>query len=118
MIPSVPSIYSVGNRYLSVLHARIRNNCSDLNQDLFRNHLRDNPLCTCNSVDSENSEHYFFSCMLYNNQRATFLRQTRAYHPLNIETVLFGNKELSTEDNLAIFTAVQNFIKDTKRFIN
>ena len=27
-----------------VLHARLRNKCSGLNGDLFRNHLRNNPL--------------------------------------------------------------------------
>ena len=32
-----------GKRHLSVLHARIRNKCSQLNNDLFNNHLRDYP---------------------------------------------------------------------------
>ena len=41
----VPNYFASGNRYLSVLYARIRNNCSNLNNDLFINHLRDNPLC-------------------------------------------------------------------------
>ena len=32
----IPSIYPIGNRRLSVvIHARIRNNCSNLNNDLF-----------------------------------------------------------------------------------
>ena len=31
----VPSFFSMGNRYMSVLHARLRNNCSGLNSDLF-----------------------------------------------------------------------------------
>ena len=35
----------MGNRYNSVIHAQLRNNCSSLNNDLFRNHVRDNPLC-------------------------------------------------------------------------
>ena len=41
----VPSHFTIGNRFISILHARLRNNCSNLNNDLFRNHLRDNPLC-------------------------------------------------------------------------
>ena len=41
----VPSHFTKGNRYISMLHARLRNNCSNLNNDLFRNHLRDYPLC-------------------------------------------------------------------------
>ena len=32
----VPSYYLSGNRFLSVLHARLRNNCSNLSSDLFR----------------------------------------------------------------------------------
>ena len=33
----VPSFYLTGNIYLSVLHARLRNKCSNLSPDLFRN---------------------------------------------------------------------------------
>ena len=40
----VPPYYIMGNRYSSVIHARLRNNCSSLNNDIFRNHVRDNPL--------------------------------------------------------------------------
>ena len=35
----VPTNYSTGRRYISVLHARIRNNCSNLLSDLYVNHL-------------------------------------------------------------------------------
>ena len=41
----VPHCYTVGNRYLSVLHARIRNNCSNLSSDLFMNHLSPSSMC-------------------------------------------------------------------------
>ena len=41
----VPNYFAFGNRYLSVSHARIRNNCSNLNYDLVINHFSDNPLC-------------------------------------------------------------------------
>ena len=36
----VPQCYIKGNRKLSILHARIRNRCSDLYQDLVINHLK------------------------------------------------------------------------------
>ena len=36
---NVPSYFMKGHRRLSVLHARIRNNCSDLKSDLFQNYL-------------------------------------------------------------------------------
>ena len=35
----VPICFVKGNRKLSILHARIRNKCSDLKSDLFRPHL-------------------------------------------------------------------------------
>jgi hypothetical protein len=36
---TVPSYFSFGDRYLSVLHARLRNKCSSLNSDLFKSKL-------------------------------------------------------------------------------
>ena len=54
----VPSHFTIGNRHISILHARLRNNCSNLNNDLLRNHIRDNPLCDlCGMV--EDASHYF-----------------------------------------------------------
>ena len=55
----IPSYFTFGNRYISVLHARLRNRCSNLNNDLYLNHIRDNPLCDlCGVV--EDAIHYFF----------------------------------------------------------
>ena len=55
-----PSYYNTGDRYLSVLHARIRNKCSNLNNDLFNNHLRPTSECNCNQ-GIEDAEHFFLS---------------------------------------------------------
>ena len=41
----VPIYYTQGNRKLSVLHAKLRNHRSNVNLDLYNNHIRDNPLC-------------------------------------------------------------------------
>ena len=110
----VPHYYIVGNRYLSVLHARIRNNCSNLSSDLFMNHLSPSSMCRC-SDESEDTEHFFFRCSNYNYERVTLFQSTRNYHPLNINILLFGDENLTDEDNINIFTAVQTFIKDTRR---
>ena len=64
----VPSYYIVGNRRLSVLHARMRNNCSNLNLDFFNNFLRPDSFCSC-LQEPENAEHYLFKCHKYNDQR-------------------------------------------------
>ena len=55
----IPNIYCIGNRNISVLHARLRNKCSNLNEDLYQNHLRLDPMCECGN-ESENAKHYFF----------------------------------------------------------
>ena len=107
--------YLHGNRYLSVLHARIRSNCSNLNEDLYHNHLTLNPYCACNK-DVENASHFFFECALHREHRLELFRQTREVHPLNISKLLFGDNNLSTEQNVNIFIAVHQFIKKTKRF--
>ena len=39
----VPQYLLCGERYWSVLHTRIRNNCSNLNNDLYNNHLSLDP---------------------------------------------------------------------------
>ena len=43
-IALAPPYFTVGNRYMSVLHERLRNKCSGLNSDLFRNQIRNNLL--------------------------------------------------------------------------
>ena len=114
---SVPTYYRTGSRYLSVLHARIRNNCSNLLSDLYINHLSPSPTCSC-SEEVEDADHYFFNCPNYNNERDALLRANRDFYPLNIYTLLFGNENLTAEENTIIFTAVHTFIKDTRRFTN
>ena len=111
----VPAYYLKGNRSLSVIHARLRNNCSDLHLDLFNNSIGEHPYCTC-STEIENAEHYFLKCTNFINQRVTLFNATRKFHPLNINTLLFGNSQLSIEENSVIFESVHEFIKQTKRF--
>ena len=49
-----------GDRILISLHARMRNNYSNLKCDLFLNHLPDSNLCVYCNVP-ENADHNFFS---------------------------------------------------------
>ena len=55
----IPPYYFFGDRYLSIMHCRIRNNCSNLSNGLYHNHLIPRPLCNCN-LEIENAEQYFF----------------------------------------------------------
>ena len=63
-ISCVPPYFIMGNRYTSVIHSRLRNYCSSLNNDLFRNYIRDNALCELCGV-IEDATHYFFHCIKY-----------------------------------------------------
>ena len=52
--------YLQGDKFLSVMHARIRNNCSNLFNDLYK--LVYKP-CTCNDRN-ENVSHFFFNVLI------------------------------------------------------
>ena len=116
-LTKVPIYYTYGDRFLSVMHARIRNKCSNLSNDLCLNHLTQNPFCSCNS-EIENAEHYFFRCAKYVNEHITMFRETHSFHPLNLNKLLTGDSNLTIENNAKIFEAVQKYIKNTKRFSN
>ena len=78
----------MGNRYSSVIHERLRNNCSSLNNDLFRNHVRDNPLCVWCGV-MEDAIHFLFHCIKYIGERQVFNDTVREFQPLTINLILF-----------------------------
>ena len=46
----VPLYYFDGERYFSVMHSRMRNNCSNLKHDMYSNHLVQSPFCYCADV--------------------------------------------------------------------
>ena len=96
----VPSYYTYGNRILAIWHSRLRNQCSSLNFDLYNNH----------------TVHFFFECQRYVIQRTVLFNATRNFHPLSINILLFGNPDLSDQDNQIIFDAVHSFIKSSRRF--
>ena len=111
----VPSHFTIGNRYISVLHAQLRNNCSNLNNDLFRNNLRDNPLCDlCGMI--EDAIHYFFHCRKFTMERQVFNDTVRVFQPLSIDMILCGNFNLNMENNVVLFRAVHRYIHATRLF--
>ena len=55
-------------------------------------------------------------CYDYNYGRVTNFQSTRNYHTLNTNVILSGDENFTDEDNINIFTAVQIFTKDTRRF--
>ena len=111
----IPSYYLTGQQCFSVFHARLRNYCSNLNSDLFNNHLIPSPICDCKK-EIENAEHYLFKCTRYNTQRRQMFLNTRQFHPLSVQKLLFGNENISDLENETLFSEVQRFIKNSKRF--
>ena len=90
----IPKHYIQGKRTESVFHSRIRNKCSNLNNDLYQNHHQDSPLCDCGR-SIEDAEHYFFRCERYNNERVNLFRATRKFHPLGVHFILYGSDAFS-----------------------
>lgn len=114
-VPVVPQYFITGKRAFSVYHCRIRNNCSNLNDDLFNNFLRASPICDC-GFENEDAEHYFFKCNRYFQQRIQLFEASRNFHPLSSHLLLYGSNELSVADNEELFSYVQRYIKETNRF--
>ena len=94
----VPKYYIQGDRRSSVYPARLRNNCSNLNHDLFINHHKPNSISDCGN-DVEAAEHYFFKCQRYVEQRLVLFHSTRPFYPLNLNMLLFGSDILSETEN-------------------
>ena len=59
----VPPYYIKGDRKLSVIHARLRNNCSNLKRDLYTNFIEPDFSCRC-GYSCEDANHYFFLYVL------------------------------------------------------
>ena len=105
----------MGNRYSSVIHAQLRNNCSSLKNGLFRNHVRDNPLCEW-CVVMEDATHFFFYCIKYIGEGQVFNDTVREFPPLTINLILFGSENLNIETNMVLFRAIHRYIRASKRF--
>ena len=96
------------------MQARIRNNCSNLNNDLYLNHLCDSPTYRCGFI-REDADHFFFNCPNYTNERVTLFNEIQNCLPINTE-LLFVNDSLTDQENTSIFIAVLTYIKNTGRF--
>ena len=107
--------YVMGNRYSSVIHARLRNNCSTLINDLFRNHVRDNPLCEWCGV-MEDATNFFFHSNKYIGERQAFNGTVREFQPLTIFLILFESENWNIETYMVLFRAIHRYTHASKRF--
>ena len=109
----IPIYYYFGTRKEQVKHCRLRLAISDLNYDLFRRHLLEDPMCSC-GYTAETSEHFLLHCPLYNSIRNKTINKLDE-NKRNINTLLFGNDQLHLETNKNIFAIVHDFLRQTDR---
>ena len=81
----------------NVKHCRLRLAISNLNYDLFRRHLLEDPVCSCRYT-AETSEHFLLHCPLYNSIRNKSISKLDE-NERNSKTLLFGNDQLHLETN-------------------
>ena len=109
-----PKFHFTVKRLGQIYHARLRTNCSSLNLHLFSKNLTDSPLCACGSI--EDIYHYLLVYNRFSSLRRDLLNTVSMICRPTIDVFLFGNDELSTEQNKNIFQAFQNFVLKIKRF--
>jgi hypothetical protein len=88
-----PQYYYVGDRFLSVLHSRMRNKCKALNGDLYHANLILNCLC---GHHNENAEHYLLHCNRFTVNCIIMLFEINQLNligiQVNIDLLSFENK--------------------------
>ena len=72
--------------------------------------MSDHDICSHCDIP-ESSDHYFFHCTIYSNERLQLFRDSRCLHPLNCNILLFGNSAFTHSENITIVSAVYTFIK-------
>ena len=109
---NVPKYYYISSRKLQILHTILRLSCSSVIADLFRNHVSETDKCGCGLP--ETAEHFLLSCRFYTIIRNNIFGQINV--PFNIDTLLRGCPLYSDDINGEIFSAVQSFIHQSRRF--
>ena len=61
---------------------------------------------------------FFFSCRIHQQARIELFTPTRDSHPFNIYQLLIVEDSLTIDQNILLFEAVHQYIKNTKRFEN
>ena len=109
-----------GERKANILLCQLRNSKSQLNQDLFDDHLNDSPNCvTCNSP--ETTEHFLFLCPKFAAERMnlfnSLISNPEIYSKISVSSndMLKGNSDSSYEENCALLNYVISFIKQNNR---
>jgi len=110
------TLYYYGQRWPAVHHTRMRLGCSKLNYDLcFNLRVIDRSTCRC-GAHLENAHHYLTMCPLYQDHRTIMQRSVQQVTNFNVKVLLYGDSNLSLDDNILVFQSVHKFIIDSNRF--
>ena len=109
-------LFYYGERWAMVHHARLRMGCSLLKSHLFNNlHVVDDEMCRFGHL-TETTCHFFMECPQYNLKRQSLVRSVTRLTDMSVCNLLFGDQNLTLEENKIIFDAVHHYIRDTERF--
>ena len=131
---SPPQYFDEGDRYLSILHTRLRLQHNALNSHLYKIGVNDKTSCEC-GFNHESEIHYFLFyflfCPRFVAQREILFDSVsqlvdqiqevpfRSCRPFSkVHLLLSGCPDLGTQVNVQIFKQVQNYINDTARFLS
>ena len=112
--PRPNKLYFFGDRQTQIIHARLRNKCSCLNEHLYLKNIVQSPLCRCGSVES--TQHYFFECPFYRELRISLNDDISSITRVTLQVILYGDEDLDQPDNEKIFAAVHSYISQSRRF--
>lgn len=122
-----------GTRYFNIIMCQLRNRESQLNSDLYKDHLSNSPSCIC-GYSTEDVDQFFLFCPRYAVQRQSLLTSlshlqldiqlnlhlnldlnlSQHLH-MNVDILTKGSNHLSHEINSNLCACVQTFIKSSGR---
>ena len=88
-----------------------------MNSDLYYNlRVQEHSTFECGH-QTENAEHFLLRCPLYNDIRASMLSMIPEQILPTIDNLLYGDIQFEMNLNYQVFSAVHQFIIDSKRFV-
>lgn len=112
---TVPKLYYNSNRFVEVVHCRLRNEMSDLGGDLFQRHFRNDGACAC-GTGVENASHYFLSCPLHAEACRYSIITIPHFASITVKCLTHGDSRKTFAENKYIFENYHQFIVLSKRF--
>ena len=110
-------LYYYGQRWVSIMHSRLRIRCSKLNYDLCC-HLwipDTEPSCLC-GAPIEDVTQFLLHCPNFEYERDVLVWSINHRTALNVKTLLSGSPDLDEDENKTVFDAVHKYIIDTGYF--